>query len=230
VLFQTSWTKLVEMTPTKEIVWQYDAAKANGNEGKRVEVHAFQRLSNGRTMIAESGVGRIIEVDADGKLLQEIKLTIDKPDPHRDTRLVRKLDNGHYLVAHEGDGKVREYDGDGKVVWQYEVKSPLYSAERLANGHTLIGTGGGNQVLEVNPQGETVWSLSSSDLAGVKLAWITMVERLPNGNTLVVNCHAGPDNPQILEVTPDKKVVWSFKDFKTFGNSLPVARVLPVED
>jgi hypothetical protein len=55
------------------------------------------------------------------------------------------------------------------------------------------------------------------------IAWITMVERLENGNTWIVNCHAGPDNPQILEVTPDKKLAWSFKDFERFGNALPVA-------
>ena len=40
------------------------------------------------------------------------------------------------------------------------------------------------------------------------------------------NCHAGPNNPQFIEVTKDKKVVWSFKDFKNFGNSMPVQAVL----
>jgi len=50
---------------------------------------------------------------------------------------------------------------------------------------------------------------------------------LNSGNTLLVNCHAGPDNPQIIEVTPEKKLVWSFKDFEHFGNALPGARVLP---
>ncbi len=54
-----------------------------------------------------------------------------------------------------------------------------------------------------------------------------MVERLPNGNTLIVNCHAGPDNPQIIEVDTNKKVVWTFKDFARFGNALPVARLVP---
>ncbi len=51
-------------------------------------------------------------------------------------------------------------------------------------------------------------------------------QRLPNGNTLFGNCHAGPDNPQFIEVTKDKKVVWTFKDFKNFGNSMPVQTVL----
>lgn len=50
--------------------------------------------------------------------------------------------------------------------------------------------------------------------------------RLANGNTLLVNCHAGPDNTQTIDVPPEKQVVWIFKDFTTFGNSLPVAVVL----
>jgi len=57
VLFQDSWTHLLEVDPkTNKIVWQYDSAKQNGNEGKGIEVHAFQRLDDGVTMIAESGV------------------------------------------------------------------------------------------------------------------------------------------------------------------------------
>jgi len=232
ILFQTGWTRVVEMTRDKKVVWEYDASTANGNACKPVEVHAFQRLADGVTMIAESGPGRIIEVDADGKLLKEIKLKLDNPDPHRDTRLVRKLvdgklaDAGHYLVAHEGDGAVREYDADGKVVWEHQVGSAVYSAIRLETGNTLIGAGNGNRVVEVDKDGNEVWSVNKSDLPGVTLAWVTMVDRLPNGNTLIVNCHAGPDNPQVVEVTPDKQVAWSFKDFDHFGNALPVARVL----
>src|SRR5262245_55301332 len=54
ILFQQGWTKIIEVTPEKRTVWEYDAAKSNGNEGKRVEVHAFQRLEDGSTLIAES--------------------------------------------------------------------------------------------------------------------------------------------------------------------------------
>lgn len=226
ILFQDGWTHLLEMTPDKKVAWEYDAGKMNGNDGKHVEVHAFERLPDGSTMIAESGPGRIIEVDRAGKILHEIKLRVSKADPHRDTRLVRKLDNGHYLVAHEGDATVREYDSGGAVVWEHKVGSAVFSAERLPNGHTLIGAGNGNRVVEVDKEGKEVWTLEKNDLPGVTLAWVTMVDRLENGNTLVVNCHAGPENPQIIEVTPDKKIVWSFKDFDRFGNALPVALVL----
>jgi hypothetical protein len=58
--------------------------------------------------------------------------------------------------------------------------------------------------------------------------WRPMVPRqdvrhvLPDGTTMIVE--SGP--ARIIEVTPEKEVVWTFKDFKTFGNSLPVAVVL----
>lgn len=227
ILFQTDWNEIVEMTPDQKIVWKYDAAKQNGNEGKPVEVHAFQRLANGHTMIVESGTARIIEVDADGKIRKQIPLKIDAPNAHTDTRLARKLDNGNYLVAHEGDNKVvREYDGTGKVVWEYKTGTKVYSAIRLKNGNTLIGTGDGHKVIEVNRDGKVVWSVEEKELPGITLAWITMVERLPDGNTLIVNCHGGENNPQLIEVDPNKKVVWTFKDFRRFGNSLPVARII----
>ena len=104
LLMQDSWTHVFEIDPkSDEIVWEYDA-QSNGNEGKRVQVHAFQRLANGLTMIAESGSSRIIEVDRHGKIAREIALKVDHPHFHTDTRLARKLDNGNYLVCHEGDG------------------------------------------------------------------------------------------------------------------------------
>src|SRR5207249_9802489 len=109
ILFQQVWTNILEVTPDKKTVWEYDAGKMNGNEGKRVEVHAFQRVENGLTMIAESGTARIIEVDRAGKIRHEIKLKVNHPNAHSDTRLVRKIANGNYLVAHESDGTVREY-------------------------------------------------------------------------------------------------------------------------
>lgn len=241
VLLQQGWTLVQEVTPDRKVVWQYDAAKAN--PGKPVEVHAFQRLPGGLTMIVESGPARILEVDTTGAVKREVKLQVDHPSAHSDTRLVRKIANGNYLVAHEADGRVREYDATGKIVWQYDVPlfgkerkgghgpeafgNSVFSATRLPNGNTLIGAGNGHAVLEVTPAGKIVWKVEQNDLPGITLAWVTRVERLPNGNTLIGNCHAGPDNPQLIEVTPDRKVVWSWTDFTHFGNSTPVVAVLP---
>ncbi len=222
-LLQTTFTEVMEVDSKGKEVWKYKPAAESG----KVEIHAFRRLENGLTMVAESGSTRIIEVNKEGSIVHSTPIKVSTPNPHRDTRLVRITPTGSYLVAHEGEKCIREYDREGTVVWEYEVGSQLYSAVRLSNGNTLVGTGDGHRVIEVTKDKKIVWEVNESDLEGVKLAWVTMVDRLPNGNTWIVNCHAGPNNPQILEVTPDKKVVWSFKDFKRFGNALPVAIAIP---
>jgi hypothetical protein len=219
-LLQTDFQHVVEVDRSGKIVWRYNAPEGVGP----VEIHSFRRLDEGVTMIAESGLGRIVEVDRNrGAILHSIPLKLDHPDPHRDTRLVRPTEQDTYLVAHEGDQCVREYDRSGKVLWQHDVGSRLYAASRLANGNTLIGTGDGHRVIEVNAKGEVVWSIEEEELAGIQLAWVTMVERLPNGNTWVVNCHCKEGTPQVFEVDTDKKVVWQWNDWKRCGDALPVA-------
>ncbi len=226
LLTQTSFQTIVELNDKGEIVWSYDAKSSPGNADRKVEIHAFQRLADGSTMIVESGPARILEVSAEGKVLKEIPLVVKNRDPHRDSRLARKLENGHYLVCHEKDQTVREYDEKGQVVWDYGTGTALYSAERLPNGNTLIGTGNGHSVIEVTPKKEVVWSVTENELPGIKLGWITMVERLPDGNTLIVNCHGGDNQPHALIVTPQRQVVWTLKDHVRFGNNLPVLKLV----
>ncbi len=242
-LIHTGDRTIIEMTPDKKIVWKHESKPTDEKRG--VQIHAFQRLADGNTMVSESGNARIIEVDKDDKIVKEIPLTVEHPSTHSDTRLVRKLDNGHYLVAHENDGCVREYDEAGKVVWTYKLGlgdraasgghgveghgDHVYSAYRLPNGNTLMGCGNGNRVIEVSPEGKVVWSVEQKELPGITLAWVTMLEVLPNGNIVIGNCHAGPENPQMIEVTRDKKVVWTLKDHKNLGNSTAVTEIIGVE-
>ncbi len=241
ILMPTSNTKIVEMTPDKKIVWTHESKPKDGYKGA-VEIHGFQRLADGNTMVAESGNLRIIEVDKDDKIVKEVPITVDRPNSHRDTRRVRKLDNGHYLACHEGDGTVREYDETGKVVWSYKLDlggrertgghdghgTEVFNAIRLPNGNTMIGGGNNNRVLEVNPAGEIVWSIDHKELPGIQLFWVTGLQALPNGNLIVGNTHAGPNNPQLFEVTRDKKVVWQVKDWNNFGNDMCATQVLDV--
>ncbi|HQR07963.1 MAG TPA: PQQ-binding-like beta-propeller repeat protein [Gemmatales bacterium] len=244
ILTHTSHTTIVEISPNKEIVWKYEAKPKPGYTGK-IEIHAFQRLPDGNTMIAESGNSRIIEVNREGKTVKEIALNVKSPSAHRDTRMVRALSNGHYLVCHEGEGCVKEYDGSGKVVWEYALDLAgrprsnghgpeghgleVYGAVRLPNGNTLIAGGNNNRVIEVKKKKKIVWQVDQKDLPGITLAWVTTLQVLPNGNLVIGNCHAGPQNPQLIEVTRDKKVIWTFKDHKLFGNSLASAVVLDIK-
>lgn len=257
IWIQRGSAEVVEVDAARgDAIWSYDSRTRNGNEGKAVEVHAFQPLASGtdlnptddwRLMIAESGPARIIEVNRDGEILSETPMTVDHPHPHTDTRLARKIAADRYLVCHEGDGVVREYEqGTGRVVWEYPVPmfgrehagghgpesfgNKCFGAVRLPNGNTLIATGNGHSVIEVTPDKEIVWMVGQHELPGIRLAWVTTIDVLPNGNYLIGNCHAGPGQPLLVEVDPDTKaVVWTFDQYDRFGNSVPNSQVLGLD-
>ena len=235
VLVQETWTRIVEVdTASGEVLWSYDAAPA---EGESVEVHSFQRLEDGTTMVAESGRGRVAFVDSSGAVQGSFSLTLDRPHPHHDTRLVRPTGKGTFLVAHERDGVVREYDREGRVVWSFDV--PLFDEEprgghgfdafgdqvfcalRLPGGDTLVSTGNGHGLLRVNPAGEVRQRIAQESLEGVRLAWTTAVQVLSNGHVVLGNCHAGPEQPQAIEIDLEAgEVVWRFRDHDRFGDAL----------
>jgi hypothetical protein len=242
VLYLRGPATVAEVNKEGKTVWEH-TSKPVGDYKGAVEVHACQRLDNGNTLIAETGNKRLVEIDKDGKEVFSLGLVVDKPDSHHDTRLARKLDNGNYLVCHENDGVVREYDKAGKVVWSYKLDlagreatpghnghgTAVYCALRLANGNTLIGAGNGNRVIEVDKDGKIVWKIEHDELKDIKLFWVTSLQVLPNGNVLITNTHAGKDNPQLIEVTRDKKVVWTLNQFALTGNDLCTVQLLDVK-
>jgi hypothetical protein len=120
-------------------------------------------------------------------------------------------------------GQIVEYDRDWKEIWRHEVPTP-WAAVRLKNGNTLIAVEREKLAREVNPKGETVWQFSQADLPpGIVFHNIQTADRLANGNTVIFSSTGGvkkEDRPtiiQVVEVTPDKKVVWVLQDWKNLG-------------
>ncbi len=224
ILFHDTWTTLKEITLANKVVWTYDSAKQNGNAGKRVDVHAFARLKNGNTMIVESGVGRVIEVDQAGKLIKQFAL---KKGGTQNTRWARHTPTGTLLVCSEQPGVVTEYNRKGEVVWDYLIKTRVYGAIRLKNGNTLIASGSGKSIVEVTPAKKIVWEVKGKvPGTDIDLGWMTCLQELKNGNRLIGNCHAGETNPQIFEITRAKKVVWQWDEWNLVGNGLACWQVL----
>jgi len=202
-----------EVTRDKRVVFEYLSPS---------EIYACQRLPNGNTFVGECNAGRLLEITPDGKLAKELRLLPPGKDGgHLYMRNARRLDNGHYLVTHYGEQVVREYDAEGKTVRDIPAAGGPHSAIRLPNGNTLIACGdgkGGSRVFEVDPSGKTVWQVQGDELPGVSLKFMAGLQRLPNGNTVMSNW-LGHGNfgksAHLIEVTPDKQVVWTFFDHQT---------------
>jgi len=203
-----------EVTRDKEIAFQYDSAS---------EIYACQRLANGNTFIAECNSGQLLDVAPDGTVVKCIKLLPEGKDGgHVFMRNARRLPNGHTLVAHYGIAMVKEYDEQGQVVRSIPAPGGPHSVIRLPNGNTLIACGDQGQkqqVFEVDPHDKIVWQVHSEDLPdSASLQFMTGLQRLPNGNTVMTNWLGHGQfgkSAHIIEVTPDKKVVWTFFDHKT---------------
>ena len=202
-----------EVTREKKVVFDYQS---------KSEIYACQRLANGNTFIGECNAGRLLEVEPSGRITKELRLLPEGQDGgHAYIRNARQLANGHYLVSHYGEGVVREYAADGKVLRTIPAAGGPHSAARLPNGNTLIACGdqqGGPRVFEVDPAGKTVWQVQGDELPGISLKFIAGLQRLPNGNTVICNWLGHGQfgkAPHLIEITPDKHVVWSFADHQT---------------
>jgi hypothetical protein len=84
--------------------------------------------------------------------------------------------------------------------------SPIISSARVATTPAADKTG------------KTVWQIAADELPGIGLKFMTGLQRLPNGNTVPTNWLGHGEfgkAPHVIEVTREKKVVWTFADHKT---------------
>jgi len=206
----------VEVTREGRVVFSF--------KGTQSEVNTAQAVGDGRYMLTEAGPKpRLLEVGRDGKVLVEVPLQAQTKDLHLQTRMARKLASGNYLVPQLLDKVVREYTPEGKVVW--EAKTPddppecwPFTAIRTGDGNTLVTCTHGNMVVEFDKGGKIVWQLTNADLPKPLLKDPCGAQRLPNGNTVITSYgQAASGEVKMLEVTPQKKVVWTLRDAKRHG-------------
>jgi hypothetical protein len=187
-------------------------------KGTQSEVNTAQALSNGNIMLTEAGAKpRILEVNREGKIMVEVAIQGQNTNHHMESRMARKLANGNYLVPQLHDMVVREYTPEGKIVWEFKApEAPKncwpFTAIRLPNGNTYINLTHGNTAVEVDKDGKIVWQLSNADLPAALLNDPCGAQRLPNGNTVICSYAIGVNRTKLIEVTPDKKVVWTFTE------------------
>jgi hypothetical protein len=206
----------IEADQAQMVVWEYKAPAGT-------ECQACQPLPDGAVMVVECGTSRIVEVDRAGHVAKEIKLATTTKEVHNQFRGTRKLPDGHYLVCFKGEHKVVELDGAGAVVREIPAPGDVHEVVALPERHLLITCGDGHQVVELDAMGKAVWELHENDLPGNPLRLMAGCQVLPSGNMVFCNYlghgHIGKQ-PQVFEITRDKKVVWEFADhahFKTIN-------------
>ena len=133
--------------------------------------------------------------------------------------IVKNVDKAveFYIKVFGAEEVLRLNTPDGKIV--NIIKTDLdeiggrpaenwpFTAIRLENGNTVASLTHGNKVAEFNPRGELVWKVTNDDVKGL-FKDPCGAQRLANGNT-VVGSHAASTGISMVEVTPDKQIVWT---------------------
>jgi hypothetical protein len=146
----------------------------------------------------------------------------DRKSVHAQFRRVRYTSKGTYLLPFLEMNRVVEYDKNFKEIWSYDITKP-WAAIRLNNGDTLITDESDILTREVSPKKETVWEVTKADIPDQY--WYgnaQSVTRLANGNTIICSRGGDKHGPQLVEITPDKKVVWVLQDWQHFGPATAV--------
>ena len=182
-------------------------------KGTQSEINTAQLLSSGNIMLTEAGDHpRLLEISPQVKVVVEVPLQCQTTNHHMESRMARKLANGNYLVPQLLDKVVREYTPAGKIVWEVKTPNWPFTAIRLKNGRTLINCTYGNVSIEVDKEGRTVWQLSNDDLPDQLIHDACGAQRLPNGDTVITSYGIGAKHTKLIEVTPQKQVVWTYSD------------------
>jgi outer membrane protein assembly factor BamB len=226
ILF-TRMQYVAEITPDKKVVWRYDCSVPAGTN--HTEVHTCQPIGLDKVMFVLNGIPPrlmvvntktgAVEVNHELPYNQELNPKLI----HGEFRRARYTAQGTYLVSYLSSGKVVEFDKDFNQIWSYPIRSP-WAALRLKNGNTLITDEHDSLTRELNPKGETVWEFTTNDVPeAFKFAQAPQsCTRLANGNTIFCSRGGAGKGPQIVEVTPDKKVVWVLQDWQNLGDATAV--------
>lgn len=204
--------RVEEVTRGKQIVFSYRRSAENK------EIGTTQRLYNGNTLVTELGSRpRLLEVNPKSEIVQDVPLQPETENAHMQTRMARQLKNGNFLVPHLLAFAIKEYTPEGKIVQTYSTdfkelggrgeENWPFTAIRLDNGHTLVSLTHGNKVAELDYKGAIVWKVTNDDVNGL-LQDPCGSQRLANGNT-VIGSHAANTGISMIELTPEKKMVWT---------------------
>ena len=104
----------------------------------------------------------------------------------------------------------------GRIDWEMADRSwgGQHDCQRLPNGNILLFANGSEQptpefsrVLEIDPgSGDIVWKYQGTPYSSFYSARISGVQRMANGNTLIIEGHQG----RLFEVTPSCDIVWEY--------------------
>ena len=184
-------------------IWQHKTA---GPQRGHTGHHDVHMLPNGNILFHDTWT-TLKEITLDKKIVWEYDCANSNGNKGKrvDVHAFARLKNGNTSIVESGVGRIIEVDKKGHIVHEIPMKRDGRQNTRWVRftpeGNYLVTSENPGIVTEYNRKGEIVWEyLISTRCYGAI--------RLKNGNTLI----ASGSGHSVVEVSPDKKVVWEIKD------------------
>lgn len=229
--------KVIEIDPlTQKIVWSF-----GGDPGDRAKFlrapRWASRLSNGNTLIADTGNHRVLEVTPEGEVVWQYgepgRAGCAGQGLFKPSAAVRSA-SGNTMITDAGNHRLVEVSPEGKVVWQYgnaanrlgggagsgtgQLAEPSY-AYRLANDRVLVTDTGNQRVLELDDMRQIVWHYRHGAVKGGLGVKDPMAAFRVDTGTIVLGRYG------VVEVDPELKVLW--EHHLAGAGTAPLATVAP---
>lgn len=124
-----------------------------------------------------------------------------------------------------------ESNGDLLAIFQADGGTPSgYGLIKLDKSSRLINLGQlgrrqSSRVIEVDPVTQRIhWEYAGSDAEPFFSYWRSSQQRLPNGNTLIVESATG----RVFEVTRDRRIVWEYVNPIRGGERNKYIPIIPI--
>jgi hypothetical protein len=205
-------------------------------------IHDIHPTSGGRVMV-QQGAAKIVEIDMKSK---EIVWSYDAAKENGnagravEVHSFQPLENGRVMIAESGPARLIEIDRDGRLLHEMKLKtvhpsthSDTRLVRKLKNGNYLVAHEADGAAREYSADGTIVWEYAvplfgrepkpghGPEAFGNRLF---AALRLPNGNTLI----ATGNGHSVIEVTPQKEVVWKVEQSELPGIVLAWVTTLEV--
>jgi hypothetical protein len=224
--------RMLEVTPTKQIVWQFPSSKTPAGEFGYDDDTFF--TPDGRSIITNmEDEAQIATIDFYTQRETWTFGTYGVPGYYNDhldyPDDAYRLPNGDTVTADIRNCRILFIDPAGHVIAQWGVnqhpwagycKTEITDNARTSylgypngdtpqpNGDVLVSIINGNWVVLFGPDGHTIWKAQVPDIPDNGCQYLSDAQLLPNGDVLVAD-YAGPtQNPQGCPPVPGKVIVF----------------------
>lgn len=195
-----------------KVIWNYPAPD-------KTEVQSATLLRNGGVLLGICGnPARFIELDKNGKEVNKVTFDLGIEKPHSQFRQIFQLKNKNYLIPVMAKQRIMEINRKGELIAEHKIAGSAFSSLELSDGNLLLPCGDNHYYIIVDRKtGKELKRITSNDLEGASLWFVAQVLELKNKNLLICNWGGhtrgvAVDQPQLIEIDKDGKVVWTLND------------------